>query len=91
MKLRLCKPSGVKTLVCPDTLSYTAVYPMFYLARLEYCLGLGDVWRRLECHVLLALAVEHAEEVVVRAGHDVGVAAVPTALELVEDVVVLVQ
>lgn len=61
-----------------------------HLARFEYCLGLGDVRRRLQCHLLLALAVEHAEEVVVRASHDVRVAAVPATLELVENVVVLV-
>lgn len=62
-----------------------------HLPRLQHRLRLDDVAGRLERHVLLAVAVEHAEEVVVAAGHDRAVVAVPAALELVEDAVVLVQ
>lgn len=65
--------------------------PRAHLARLEHRLRLDDVPGRLQRDVLLAVAVEHAEEVVVAAGHDRTVVAVPAALELVEDAVVLVQ
>lgn len=61
------------------------------LARLEDRLRLDDVPGRFQRDVLLAVAVEHAEEVVVAAGHDRTVVAVPAALELVEDAVILVQ
>lgn len=61
------------------------------LSRLEHRLRLDDVPGRFQRDVLLAVAVEHAEEVVVAAGHDRTVVAVPAALELVEDAVVLVQ
>ena len=61
------------------------------LLGLERRLGPGDVARRLERHVALRRPVEHAEEVVVRAGEDGLVVIAPAALELVEDAVVLVQ
>lgn len=61
------------------------------LARLQDRLRLDDVPGRFQRDVLLAVAVEHAEEVVVAAGHDRTVVAVPAALELVEDAIVLVQ
>lgn len=62
-----------------------------HLARLEYRLRLGDFARRLQRDLALRRAVEHAEEVVVGAGHDRSIVAVPAALELVEDAIVLVQ
>lgn len=65
--------------------------PGAHLPRLQHRLRLDDVPGGLQRDVLLAVAVEHAEEVVVAAGHDRAVVAVPAALELVEDAVVLVQ
>merc|ERR1712061_943085 len=62
-----------------------------YFSRLEQRLGLGDLPGRLVGDLLLEVAVEHAEEIVVGAGHDGGVVAVPAALELVKDAVVLVE
>ena len=62
-----------------------------HFSRLEQRLGLGDLPGRLVGDLLLEVAVEHAEEVVVGAGHDGGVVAVPAALELVKDAVVLIQ
>lgn len=61
------------------------------LARLQDRLRLDYVPGRFQRDVLLAVAVEHAEEVVVAAGHNRTVVAVPAAFELVEDAVVLVQ
>ena len=58
---------------------------------LEQRLGLGDLPGRLVGDLLLEVAVEHAEEVVVGAGHNGGIVAVPAALELVKDAVVLIQ
>lgn len=62
-----------------------------YLSWFEHGLGFGDVARRLERHVALGRPVEHAEEVVVWASHNGRVVAVPAALELVKDAVILVQ
>ena len=62
-----------------------------HFSRLEQRLGLGDLPGRLVGHLFLEVAVKHAEEVVVGAGHDGGVVAVPAALEFVEDAVVLVE
>ena len=64
---------------------------MTHFSRLEQRLRLGDLPGCLVCDLLLEVAVEHAEEVVVGAGHDGGVVAVPAALELVENAVVFVQ
>lgn len=57
----------------------------------ECCLRPGDVAGRLERDVALRRPVEHAEEVVVRAGEDGLVVVAPATFELVEDAVVFVQ
>lgn len=62
-----------------------------HLARPQHGPRLGDLLGRLQCALALRRPVEHAEEVVVRARHDGRVGAVPAALELVEDAVVLVE
>lgn len=46
---------------------------------------------RLQCDVPPGVAVEHSEEVVVGAGHDGTVTAIPAALKLVKDAVVFIQ
>jgi len=58
---------------------------------LEHRLRLDNVPRGLQRDILFRIAIEHAEEVVVASGHYRAVLAVPTALELVKDAVVLVQ
>ena len=62
-----------------------------YLARLQNGFGFRDFPGRLVGDLLPGVSVEHPEEVVVGAGHDGRVVAVPTALELVENAVVLVE
>lgn len=61
------------------------------LAGSEDRLGLGNLTGGFQGHLLLGGAVKHPEEVVVGAGHDRRIGAVPAALKLVEDAVVLVQ
>ena len=68
-----------------------AIVEVTHFSRLEQRLGLGDLPGRLVGDLLLEVAVEHAEEIVVGTGHDGGVVAVPAALELVKDAVVFVQ
>ena len=62
-----------------------------YLSGLEERLGLGDFPGRLVGDLFVRVAVKHSEEVVVGTGHDGSIVAVPTALELVENAVVLVE
>ena len=63
----------------------------WYLAWFKHSLGFRDFSGSFERDLLPRISVEHAEEVVVGAGHDGGVVAVPAALELVKDAVVLIQ
>lgn len=60
-------------------------------AWLQHRLRLDDVPGRLQRYILFRVAIEYAEEVVVAPGHYRTILAIPTALEFVEDTVVLVQ
>lgn len=62
-----------------------------HLARLQQRLRLDDVPTRLQRHLLLRVAVEHAEKVVIATRHYRRIVPVPAALELVENAIVLVQ
>ena len=62
-----------------------------YLARFEHAPGPNGLARGLESGVVFRVAVEQPEEVVVASGHDLTVVAGPSAFELVENAVVLVE
>lgn len=64
-----------------------------HFAWLQHHFGFDNVTRCLERQFLdgAAVAIKHAEKVVVAAGHDRRVVAVPAALKLIEDTVVLVE
>jgi len=62
-----------------------------HLARFQHAPGPNRLARRLERGVALRVAVEQAEEVVVASGHDLLIVAGPSAFELVEDAIVLVE
>ena len=62
-----------------------------YLSWFENGFRFCDFFRGLISDLFAAGSVKHAEEVVVGAGHDGGVVAVPTALEFVKDAIVFIQ
>jgi len=65
--------------------------PGAYLSWLEHCLWLGHFSGRLQSYFFPRATIEHSEEVVITARHDGRICPVPTALELVEDTIVLVE
>lgn len=82
---------SVHQLNCDLTTSNQILVASGHLAGLEDSLGLGYLLGGLKRGVALVRPVEHAEEVVVGAGHDARVVPTPTALKLVKDAVVFVQ
>lgn len=64
-----------------------------HFAWFQHHFRFNNIARCFECEFLdgAAVAIKHAEEIVVAARHDGRVIAVPAAFELVEDAIVLVQ
>lgn len=62
-----------------------------HFARLQDRFRFDDILRRFHRDVLLRVAIEDAEEVVVTARHNRAVRSVPAALKLVENAIVLVK
>ena len=83
--LRNQKSRNVRT-PCIKTKTFIT-YLSWFKNGFRFC----DFLRGLISDLFAAGSVKHAEEVVVGAGHDGGVIAVPTALEFVKDAIVLIQ
>jgi len=62
-----------------------------HLSRLQHCFGLRDFSGGFEGDFFSRVSIEHAEKVVVGAGHDGAVVAVPATLELVENTIVFIE
>ena len=95
--LKYVKPSGVISILGKYSILTEVQTSCFlhkfitYLSWFENGFRFCDFFRGLISDLFAAGSVKHAEEVVVGAGHDGGVIAVPTALEFVKDAIVLIQ